>query len=63
VEGLWNFGPEKPLSVKISARCPIGAWEIRMLRQMQRLKSCDVSEGCLKISAICYFKLRFYGPG
>jgi hypothetical protein len=38
VEGLWNFGPEDPFSVKSSVRCCVRAWRI-MLRRVQKIEA------------------------
>lgn len=38
VEGLWNSGTEKPLSVHSLVRCSGGAWKIKVFREMHGLR-------------------------
>jgi hypothetical protein len=38
VEGLWNFGPKDPFSVKSSVECCIGVWKIA-LRTVQKMEA------------------------
>ena len=40
---LWNFRLEKSLCVDSSERCSVGAWEVRMLRAVQKTESWLVS--------------------
>jgi hypothetical protein len=39
VDGLWNLGLEKPLSVESLVDCSIGALETRMLRAVHKMEA------------------------
>lgn len=44
----WNIGLEKPLSVQSLVSCSVEALKIRMLRAVQTMEACEISEACLR---------------
>lgn len=49
MEGLWNFGLEKPSSGGSSVGCSVGAQQIKISIAVQRMRpGCEVSEGSLQ---------------